>query len=134
MQWQATRAHRLPDGRQVQRRIGPRWTDRKTEPPADYYTKTTARAWLDETLAKARRGVLPGMVCTGTTFAIACDDWLDYKRDRKIKLPTQIDHEHMIDRMKKVFGEKFDDKVRLEEVTPEMVDGFRDALVAEAHR
>jgi hypothetical protein len=30
-------------------------------------------------------------------------DWLNYKRDRKIKLSTQIDYEHMIDRMKKVF-------------------------------
>jgi integrase len=124
-QWYAK--YRLPDGRQVQRRIGPHWTDRKIEPPAGYFTKTTARAWLDETLAKARRGELPGMVRTGTTFAVACDDWLDYKRDRKIKLSTQIDYEHMVDRMKKVLG----DKVRLEEVTPEMVEGFRDALVAE---
>jgi integrase len=128
-QWYAK--YRLPDGRQIQRRIGPHWTDRKIEPPAGYFTKTTARAWLDETLAKARRGELPGMVRTGTTFAVACDDWLDYKRDRKIKLSTQIDYEHMVDRMKKVFSEKFGDKVRLEEVTPEMVEGFRDALVAE---
>jgi hypothetical protein len=30
------------------------------------------------------------------------------KRDRKIKLSTQIDYEHMVDRMKKVFGEKLD--------------------------
>ncbi|MDQ2629795.1 MAG: phage integrase SAM-like domain-containing protein [Actinomycetota bacterium] len=71
------------------------------------------------------------MVRAGTTFAVACDDWLDYKRGRKIKLSTQIDYEHMVDRMKKVFGEKFGDKVRLEEVTSEMVKGFRDALVAE---
>ena len=71
------------------------------------------------------------MVRTGTTFAVACDDWLDYKRDRKIKLSTQIDYEHMTDRMKKVFGEQFGEKVRLEDVTPEMVEGFRDALVAE---
>ncbi len=124
-QWYAK--YRLPDGRQVQRRIGPHWTERKSAPPPGYYTKTTARAWLDETLAKARRGELPGMVRTGTTFAVACDDWLDYKRDRKIKLSTEIDYGHMADRMKKLFG----DKVRLEEVTPEMVEGFRDALVSE---
>jgi len=124
-QWYAK--YRLPDGRQVQRRIGPHWTERKTAPPPGYYTKATARAWLDETLAKARRGELPGMVRTGTTFAVACDDWLDYKRDRKVKLSTQIDYGHMADRMKRIFG----DKVRLEEVTPEMVESFRDALVAE---
>jgi integrase len=51
-QWYAK--YLLPDGRQVQRRIGPHWTDRKIEPPAGYYTKTTARGWLDEMLA--RRG------------------------------------------------------------------------------
>ncbi len=123
--------YRVPDGRQVQTRIGPHWTDRKQAPPAGSYTKAGARTWLDETLAKARRGELPGMIKTGATFAAACDDWLDYKRDRKIKLSTQIDYEHMVDRMKKVFGEKFGARVKLEDVTPEMVEGFRDALVAE---
>ncbi len=39
-QWYAK--YRLPEGRQVQRRIGPHWTDRKIEPPAGYYTKTPA--------------------------------------------------------------------------------------------
>jgi integrase len=123
--------YRLPDGRQVQTRIGPHWTDRKQAPPAGSYTKASARTWLDETLAKARRGELPGMIKTGATFAAACDHWLEYKRDRKIKLSTQIDYEHMVDRMKKVFGEKFGARVKLEDVTPEMVEGFRDALVAE---
>lgn len=123
--------YRLPDGRQVQTRIGPHWSGRKQEPPAGNYTKASARAWLDDTLAKARRGELPGMVRTGATFATACDDWLAYKRDRKVKLSTQIDYEHMVDRMKKVFGEKFGQMIRLEDVTPEMVEGFRDALVEE---
>ena len=71
------------------------------------------------------------MVRTGATFATACDDWLTYKRDRKVKLSTQIDYEHMVDRLKKIFGEKFGEKIRLEDVTPETVEGFRDALVAE---
>jgi hypothetical protein len=113
--------YRLPDGRQVQTRIGPHWTDRKREPAAGSYTKASAKAWLDDTLAKARRGELPGMVRTGTTFAAACDEWIAYKRDRKVKLSTQIDYEHMTDRMKKVFGEKFGARLKLEGVTPEMV-------------
>ena len=123
--------YRLPDGRQVQTRIGPHWSDRKQKPPAGNHTKATAQAWLDDTLAKARRGDLPGMVRTGATFAVACDDWLDYKRDRKVKLSTQIDYEHMVDRMKKVFGERFGQRLRVEDVTPETVEEFRDALVAE---
>ena len=114
----------------MQRRIGPHWSDRKCEPPAGYFTKATARAWLDETLAKARRGELPGMVRTGATFAVACDDWLGYKRDRKIKLSTQIDYQHMVDRMKKIFGECFGERVRLEDVTAQMVsEGLSDRTV-----
>jgi integrase len=128
-QWYAK--YRLPDGRQVQRRIGPHWSDRRTDPPAGYFTKATARAWLDDTLAKARRGELPGMVRTGASFAVACDDWLAYKRDRKVKLSTEIDYEHMVGRMKKIFGEKFGQKLRLEDVTPETAEGFRDALIEE---
>lgn len=123
--------YRLPNGRQVQKRIGPHWGDRRTSPPAGYFTKATARAWLDDTLAKARRGELPGQVKTGTTLLAAFDDWLVYKRDRKIKLSTQIDYENMVTRYKKVFGEKFGSGVGPEEVTPEMVEEFRDALIGE---
>ena len=56
-QWYAK--YRLPDGRQVQRRIGPHWPNRNSAPPAGYFTKRTAQAWLDEVLVKARRGDLP---------------------------------------------------------------------------
>lgn len=115
----------------MQTRIGPHWTDRKRQPAAGSYTKAGAKAWLDDTLAKARRGELPGMVRTGTTFAAACGEWIAYKRDRKVKLSTQIDYEHMTDRMRKVFGERYGERLKLEDVTPEMVEGFRDALVAE---
>jgi integrase len=128
-QWYAK--YRLQDGRQVQTRIGPHWPDRKTRPPAGYFTKTTAKAWLDETLARARKGELPGQVRTGTTFSAALDDWLVYKRDRKVKLSTQIDYDHMVARYKKVFAEKFGDRLEPEDVTPEMVEEFRDALLAE---
>jgi integrase len=123
--------YRLPDGRQIQRRIGPHWSGRKQAPPPGNYTKASARAWLDETLAKARRGELPGQVRTGTTFALALDDWLAYKRDRKVKLSTQIDYEHMVARYKKVFAKKFGERVGPEDVTPEMVEEFRDALIAQ---
>ena len=60
--------YQLPDGRQVQKKIGPAWTER-SRPPAGFVTKRTAEAWLADTLAEARRGTLPGMVRTGATFA-----------------------------------------------------------------
>jgi hypothetical protein len=61
--WRAK--YRLPDGRQVQRTIGRVWTERG-RPPEGY---CTAQAWLREVLDQAERGVLPGMVRTGRTFA-----------------------------------------------------------------
>jgi hypothetical protein len=51
--------YRLPDVRQVQKKIGPAWAERG-RPPGGYFTKRTAEAWLRETLGAARRGALPG--------------------------------------------------------------------------
>ena len=44
--------YRLPDGRQVQKRIGPAWTERG-RPPAGYFTKRTAEDWLRRVLDEA---------------------------------------------------------------------------------
>ena len=41
--------YRLPDGRQVQRKVGPAWTGRG-RPPAGYFTKRSAETWLREVL------------------------------------------------------------------------------------
>ena len=37
--------YRLPDGRQVQKKIGPAWGERG-RPPVGWFTKRTAEAWL----------------------------------------------------------------------------------------
>ena len=67
--------YRLPDGRQVQKKIGPAWTERG-RPGAGYLTKRTAEAWLRDVLDQARAGTLPGMVRTDATIADACEEWL----------------------------------------------------------
>jgi integrase len=69
--------YRLPDGRQVQRKIGPAWTGRG-RPLAGYYTKRLAEDWLRDVLDQARHGTLPGMVRTGVTFADAAGEFLRY--------------------------------------------------------
>src|SRR5664279_261439 len=61
--------YRLPDGRQIQKKIGPAWTGRG-RPAAGHVTKRLAEDWLRELLEEARRGTLPGMVRTG---ADGCD-------------------------------------------------------------
>jgi integrase len=47
--------YRLPDGRQIKRRIGPAWTER-AQPAEGYVSRRTARAWLEEILAQATFG------------------------------------------------------------------------------
>src|SRR5215208_2476515 len=73
--WRAK--YRLPDGRQVQKTIGPAWTARG-RPPAGYWTKRTADAWLRQLLVEAAAGTLPGMIRTGATVAHACAEYLRY--------------------------------------------------------
>ena len=107
-----TRAHgpvwyakyRLP-GRQVQKKIGPAWSDRG-RPPVGGFTKRTAEAWLRDVLDQARRGTSPGMVRTGTTFADAAAEWLRYiEHDRGRKPSTVRDYRSVVDaRLLPVFG------------------------------
>src|SRR5215469_2070476 len=69
--------YRLPDGKQVQKKIGPAWAERG-RPPLGYFTKRTAEAWLADVLAQARRGTLPGMRSGGATFGEAAEEWLRF--------------------------------------------------------
>src|ERR1039458_2299033 len=88
--------YRLPDGRQVQKKIGPAWTERG-RPAAGYFTKRTAEAWLRDALDQARRGTLPGMVRTGVTFADAAAEWLRFiEEDRERQPSTLVDYRSAI--------------------------------------
>jgi integrase len=81
--------YRLPDGRQVQKKLGPAWTERG-RPPAGYFTKRLAEAWLRGVLDEARRGVLPGMVRTGATFADAAAEYLRYIEHDRSRKPSTL--------------------------------------------
>jgi hypothetical protein len=81
--------YRLPDGRQVQKKLGPAWTDRG-RPAAGYFTKRLAEVWLRDTLDEARRGTLPGMVRTGATFADAAAEWLRYVEHDGRRKPSTV--------------------------------------------
>lgn len=117
--------YRLPDGRQVQRKLGPAWTARG-RPAAGYFTKRTAEAWLDDTLAQARRGELPGMVATGATVADAAAEWLRWaEHDRACKPSTLSDYRLTAARITRDLGE-----LRLEDVTPELLERWKGTLTA----
>lgn len=121
--------YRLPDGRQVQKRIGPHWPD-KSAPEPGWFTKRTAKAWLDDLLAKARRNELPGMIRTDTTFAAACDAWLAHKRTRALKVSTLTDYQHTTSRIKSVMADVVGDQAKVETITTADVEAFRDKLMA----
>ena len=99
--------YRLPDGQQVQQLIGPAWTSRREEPPEGYFTKRTAQGVLDDTLARARRGELGGVIRSDVTLAEAADEWLRYiEQDRERKRTTVTAYRHMGDRIKPELLEK----------------------------
>src|ERR1700739_4844248 len=81
--------NRLPDGRQIQKKIGPAWTGR-ARPAAGYVTKRLAEDWLRRVLDEARRGTLPGMVRTGATFADAAAEWLRVIADDRERKPSTL--------------------------------------------
>jgi integrase len=97
--------YRLPDGRQVQKKIGPAWT-RPGRPDDGFVNRRGAEAWLSDVLAQAHAGTLPGMVRTGVTFSRAADEWLRYcVEDRACKPSTMVDYRHTVNRvLVPVFG------------------------------
>jgi integrase len=98
--------YRLPDGRQIQKKIGPAWTERG-RPATGYFTKRLAEDWLRDVLDQARHGTLPGMVRTGATFADAATEYLRYvEHDRERKPSTVRGYRSMINaHLLPAFGE-----------------------------
>jgi integrase len=121
--------YRLPDGRQVQRKLGPAW-GKRGRPPAGYFTKGMAEDWLREVLDEARRGTLPGMVLTGATFADAAAEFLRYVRDdRTLKPSTLRGYRSIINAyLLPAFGER-----RLEEITTREIERWRAELAPAGH-
>jgi integrase len=116
--------YRLPDGRQVQKRLGPAWSGR-TRPAAGFVTKRLAEQWLADTLADARRGTLPGLVRTGATVADAAAEYLRYiEHDRGRKPSTVIGYRWIIEgQILPVLGAR-----RLEEVSSTEVEAWLGSL------
>ncbi len=110
---------RGPDGRQVQRRIGPAWTE-KGRAPEGYFTKRTAQGWLDQALAEARSGTLPGLVRTGKTFREASEEWLTYcEHVRDVKSSTLRDYRNMVRVLNRELGNR-----KIEEISSAEIESW----------
>ena len=121
--------YRLPDGRQVQKKLGPAWANRG-RPPAGYVTKRQAEEWLRSTLDEVRRGTLPGMVCSGATFADAAAEYLRYvTEDRGRKHSTLEDYRSIIRvHLPPAFGD-----MALERIGVTAVEKFQSQLAHREH-
>jgi integrase len=122
--------YRLPDGRQVQKKIGPAWSDRG-RPPNGYFTKRLAEAWLRDVLDEARRGTLAGGRRSGVTFADAAAEWLRFiEQDRERKPSTLKDYRSVVDaRLLPQFG-----AMPIEEITTELIERWRGSLSGLSNR
>ena len=122
--------YRLPDGRQVQKKIGPAWTERG-RPAAGYFTKRQAEDALRELLHEARRGTLPGMTRSGASFADAAAEYLRYcEHDRACKPSTLRDYRSNLDaHLLPTFGAQ-----SLETITPDAIDAWRNSLTGLSSR
>ncbi len=116
--------YRLPDGRQIQKKIGPAWSGRG-RPPAGYYTKRLAEDWLREVLDEARRGTLPGVTRSGATFADAAAEWLRFiEQDRERKPSTIRDYRSVLEsRLLPVFA-----PMPIEDITIGVIEQWRASL------
>ena len=121
--------YRLPDGRQVQKMLGPAWSERG-RPPEGHYTRKTAEAELRRLLTDAGRGTLAAASKpTGKTFEDACAEWLRYCEHAKQLAPSTLrDYRNAVEcYLKPEFGE-----TPLGELTTERVDAFRERLLDES--
>lgn len=108
--------YRLPDGRQIKRRLGKAWTERGRA-PTGYYTPRTAEEALQNILSDARRGTLAGMTTLNAKFADASAEWLRYvQHDRDVKPSTLSDYRHMAKRLDRTFGEMPIERIDAEDI------------------
>jgi integrase len=126
-QWYAK--YRLPSGKQIQKRLGPAWTQR-SRPPAGYLTRKTAQAELEAILVSARRGEIPDPgENTGKTFGDAVAEWLRYVEEEKARRPSTLrDYRNTATT---TLEPEFGKDTPLGEITTERIDVWRSRLLRE---
>jgi integrase len=117
--------YRLPDGRQVKKKIGPAWAGRGRPAPG-FYTERTANDWLDDTLAGVRERHLAGPVPDRDVhFAEAAREWLRYcEHDRACKPSTMQSYRSSVEgRLIPRFGD-----MQIGDITALHIERWRAAL------
>jgi integrase len=119
---------RTPDGRRLQRKLGPAWV-RRSRPPEGYLTRAQAEAKLQAILRGEDQSVavrpVPG---EDVTFGAAGQEWLRYvEHDRKRRPSTVRDYRQELRHLLAEFGKE----TALRSITMARIDAYRERLVAE---
>jgi integrase len=113
--------------RDTKKCIGPAW-QKRTTPPAGYFTRTSAERWLRDYLTDVGRGLRIEQPKTGATWGEACREWLRWiEHDRRRKRSTVRDYKLTIDA--NLIPDLGEDRT-LETIQPKHVEAYRDVLLA----
>lgn len=121
--------YRTPSGKQLEKRLGPAWTER-SRPPAGFYTRKQAEEALSALLTDLRRGTVPDPGDrSGKTLADAVAEWLRYVEHEKARRPSTVrDYRSTADsRLLPEFGFY----TPIEAITAERIESFRRRLLTE---
>lgn len=120
--------YRYPSGHQVQKRLGPAWTER-SRPPAGYFTRKGAEDELRAVLTDIKRGEVPDPGDrSGKTFADAAAEWLRYVEVEKARRASTVRGYRNV---AKILNDEFGSETPLEEITTEEIDRYRRRLLEE---
>ena len=116
--------YRMPDGRQVKKRLGPAWTQ-PGRPPEGWLTKKLAEQSLAVILREADEGKLAVATATGLTFPAVAREFLRYiEEDRERDPATLSDYRGVVEGyLIPHFGD-----VPVEKITRDEIAAYRDLL------
>lgn len=115
--------YRTPQGRQIQKRLGPAWLKR-TRPPAGFLTRAMAEARLHELLDDAEHG--RAVAASTRSFADACEEFLRHREhDQGCAESTMRDYEWIV---AQVLKPEFGADTPLEAIDEDRVREFRDTV------
>lgn len=119
---------RLPDGRQVQRLLGPAWEGRGRTPDG-YLTRRSAEAMLRQIVTDAERGTLAGLErAPNRTFGDVLDEWLRHaEHERGVKPSTLAEYTSAVNaHLRPAFGTQ-----PISRLDARAIERWRAELVAE---
>ena len=119
--------YRTASGKQLERKLGPVWTER-SRPPAGYYTRKMAEAELAALLTDLRRGEVPDPGDrSGKTFADAREEWLRYcEHDRGLEETTLRDYRNTARALTAEFGAD----TPLHAISEDQIESYRAKMLA----